>query len=48
MSLDSYVHKGVPIECFIRIKPEPYQRKDLRVYDNKISLMDQYDMGKGF
>jgi hypothetical protein len=41
--LESYIHKGVPIECVIRIKPEPYQRKDLRIYDNKISLLDQYD-----
>jgi hypothetical protein len=45
-NLDSYVHKGVPIDCCIRIKPEPYQRKDLRVYENKISLLDQYDRGR--
>ena len=44
MSLESYVHKGVPLECFIRIKPEPYQRQDLKTYDRKISLLDQYDM----
>lgn len=44
MSLDSYIHRGYPIECFIRIKPEPYQRQDLKSYENKISLMDQYDM----
>ena len=44
-NLESYIHKGVPIDCCIRIKPEPYQRKDLRVYENKISLLDQYDRG---
>ena len=34
---------GVPIEIMIRIKPEPQQRIDLKVYENKISLLDQYD-----
>ena len=27
----------------IKIKPEPQQRTDLKVYENKISLLDQYD-----
>jgi hypothetical protein len=43
--IDSQFNKGVPIECVIRVKPEPYQRKDIRVFDNKISLLDQYDRG---
>lgn len=43
-NIDSYIHKGTPLEVFIRIKPEPYQRQDLKIYDNKISLLDQYDM----
>lgn len=44
MSVDSYVHKGMPIQVIIRIKPEPYQRQDLKTFENKISLNDQYDM----
>ena len=27
----------------IKIKPEPQQRIDLKIYENKISLLDQYD-----
>lgn len=46
MSVDSYVHRGIPIQVFIRIKPEPYQRQDLKTFENKISLNDQYDMRK--
>ena len=46
MSVDSYVHRGVPIQVFIRIKPEPYQRQDLKTFENKISLNDQYDLRK--
>lgn len=34
---------GVPIEIMIKIKPEPQQRTDLKVFENKISLLDQYD-----
>ena len=34
---------GVPIEIMIKIKPEPQQRNDLKVFENKISLLDQYD-----
>ena len=46
MSVDSYVHRGVPIEIFIRLKPEPYNKQDLSVYENKITLLDQYDTPK--
>ena len=35
--------QGVPIEIMIKIKPEPQQRIDLKIYENKISLLDQYD-----
>ena len=34
---------GVITEIMIKIKPEPQQRTDLKVYENKISLLDQYD-----
>lgn len=46
MSVDSYIHRGVPIEVFIRVKPEPYNKQDLNVYENKITLLDQYDTRK--
>ena len=32
--------QGVPIEIMIKIKPEPQQRIDLKIYENKISLLD--------
>ena len=41
--MDQNNQLGVPIEIMIRIKPEPQQRNDLKVYENKISLLDQYD-----
>ena len=41
--MDQNAQLGVPIEIMIRIKPEPQQRVDLKVYENKISLLDQYD-----
>jgi hypothetical protein len=41
--MDQNAQLGVPIEIMIRIKPEPQQRNDLKVYENKISLLDQYD-----
>jgi len=41
--MDQNAQLGVPIEIMIRIKPEPQQRIDLKVYENKISLLDQYD-----
>ena len=41
--MDQNTQLGVPIEIMIRIKPEPQQRVDLKVYENKISLLDQYD-----
>ena len=41
--MDQNAQLGVPVEIMIRIKPEPQQRNDLKVYENKISLLDQYD-----
>lgn len=42
-NVESYIHKGIPVEIIVKVKPEPYQRQDLRVFENKISLLDQYD-----
>ena len=41
--MDQNAQQGVPIEIMIKIKPEPQQRIDLKIYENKISLLDQYD-----
>ena len=41
--MDQNAQMGVPIEILIKIKPEPQQRNDLKIYENKISLLDQYD-----
>lgn len=41
--MEQNAQQGVPIEIIIKIKPEPQQRTDLRIYENKISLLDQYD-----
>ncbi len=37
------LYKGVQIEIIVKVKPEPYQRQDSRIYENKISLLDKYD-----
>ena len=37
------LNKSVQIEIIVKVKPEPYQRQDLRIYENKISLLDKYD-----
>lgn len=41
--MDQNIQQGVPVEIMIKIKPEPNVRTDLRVYENKISLLDNYD-----
>lgn len=43
MAIEPSFQKGIPIEIFVKVKPEPYQRQDLRIYENKISLLDPYD-----
>ena len=34
--MDQNAQQGVPIEIMIKIKPEPQQRIDLKIYENKI------------
>ena len=41
--MEDYAQLGVPIELLIKIKPEPQQRTDLKIFEQKISLLDQYD-----
>ncbi|MCQ2816484.1 MAG: hypothetical protein MJ252_04370 [archaeon] len=41
--MDQNIQQGVPIEIMIKIKPEPNIRADLRIFENKISLQDNYD-----
>ena len=43
MSIEVNNLKGIPVEIIVKVKPEPYQRQDLRIFENKISLLDQYD-----
>jgi hypothetical protein len=43
MAIEPSFQKGIPIEILVKVKPEPYQRQDLRIYENKISLLDPYD-----
>ena len=42
-NIESYVHKGIPLEVIVKVKPEPYQKQDLRIFENKIALLDQYE-----
>ena len=37
------LNKGIFTQCFVKVKPEPYQKQDVRVYQNKVSILDQYD-----
>lgn len=46
MSLSSYVHKGVPLEVFVRIRSDPNPKQDIKVFENKVSLLDENNMGK--
>jgi len=45
-NIESYVHKGIPLEVIVKVKPEPYQKQDLRIFENKIALLDQYERGE--
>lgn len=40
------IYKGIPIDILVRINPEEVDNSNLRIFENKVTLMDKINKRK--